>query len=108
MKKQLALAAGIAVLAAPAFASKARLAALGEDVNGSFYINDNRNIFLNASESLNHKDMVTFELEDNGSGNGEGGFLRSHGNMVYGAHLGRNTEYNQDTTDIVDTASDAG
>ena len=93
MKKQLALAAGLAVLAAPAFASKARLAALGEDVNGSFYISDNRNIFLNASEVNNHKDFVTYELENDG-GNGEGGFIRNAGNLVWGAHLGRNVSYN--------------
>ena len=102
MKKQLALAAGLAVLAAPAFASKARLQALGEDVNGSFYISDNRNIFLNASEVNNHKDFVTFELENDG-GNGEGGFIRNAGNLVWGAHMGRNLSYNT----LQDSAADA-
>ena len=43
MKKQLTVALGLAVLATPAFATKARLQALGEDVNGSYYVNDNRN-----------------------------------------------------------------
>lgn len=102
MKKQLALAAGLAVLAAPAFASKARLAALGEDVNGSFYIQDNRNIFLNASEVNNQKDFVTYELENVG-GNGEGGFIRNAGNLVWGAHMGRNVSYNT----LQDSAADA-
>jgi hypothetical protein len=95
MKKQIALAAGLAVLAAPAFASKARLQALGEDVNGSFYVNDNRNVFLNVAEVNNHKDLVTFEWgaadadDDTAAPRAEGGFFRSHGNMVYGVQLGR-------------------
>ncbi|MFP5458943.1 MAG: hypothetical protein ACLGG7_09440 [Bacteriovoracia bacterium] len=91
MKKQLVLAAGLAVLATPAFASKARLLALGEDVDGSFYIQDNRNIFLNASEINNNKDFVTYELA---AGDNEGGFARTAGNMVYGVHLGRTLDYN--------------
>jgi len=123
MKKQLVLVAGLAVLAAPAFASKARLAALGEDTNGSFYINDNRNIFLNASEVLNHKDLVTYEsgaagaADTDGASNAEGGLFRAHGNMVYGVQFGRNLSYNDgvgtfadqnqdgDTTDNTDIAA---
>lgn len=102
MKKQLVLAAGLAVLATPALATKARLIALGEDANGSFYINDNRNIFLNASEVLNHKDMVTFEWgagqdsDTGGDSNAEGGFLRASGNMVWGAQMGRVTDWSTD------------
>ncbi|MFP5489988.1 MAG: hypothetical protein ACLGG0_00700 [Bacteriovoracia bacterium] len=107
MKKQLALAAGLAVLAAPAFASKARLAALGEDTNGSFYIQDNRNIFLNASEVNNQKDFVTYELENDG-GNGEGGFIRNAGNLVWGAHMGRNLSYNEGTDSFATDANDDG
>lgn len=61
MKKQLIVALGLAVLATPAFASKARLQALGEDQYGSFYVNDNRNVFLNAANVNNHKDLATFE-----------------------------------------------
>ena len=104
MKKQLTLALGLAVLATPAFASKARLMALGEDANGSFFINDNRNIFLNAAEANNHADMVTFEFgnsntaDDNSTAgdanaNAEGGALMGHKNFVYGVHLGRNTNF---------------
>ncbi|MBA2405877.1 MAG: hypothetical protein H0V66_13960 [Bdellovibrionales bacterium] len=95
MKKQLVVALGLTVLAAPAFASKARLQALGEDVNGSFYINDNRNVFLNAAQVNNHKDLVTFEWGDttNGTDNAatpraEGGVFKTMGNMVYGLYLG--------------------
>jgi hypothetical protein len=95
MKKQLVVALGLAVLATPAFASKARLQALGDDVNGSFYINDNRNVFLNAANINNHKDLVTFEWGDTGTAvdgtaapRSEGGVFKTAGNMVYGVYLG--------------------
>jgi hypothetical protein len=95
MKKQLIVALGLAVLATPAFASKARLQALGEDQYGSFYINDNRNIFYNAAQVNNHKDLVTFEWGDtsnatdtNAAPKAEGGFFKSVGNLVYGVQLG--------------------
>ncbi len=96
MKTQLTLALGLAVLAAPAFASKARLQALGEDNYGSQYINDNRNIWLNAAQVNNHKDLVTYEFGTErtadtaaaGSARGEGGAFKTMGNMVYGVQFG--------------------
>ena len=100
MKKQLTVALGLAVLATPAFATKARLQALGEDIYGSYYINDNRNIWLNPAQITNHKDLVTFEWGDasgsgtaadvdtNASPRAEGGVNKAYGNMVYGLHLG--------------------
>lgn len=94
MKKQLTVALGLAVLATPAFATKARLQALGEDNYGSQYINDNRNIWLNAAQINNHKDLVTFELGDEqtvdnaSTSRGEGGVYKTMGNMVYGVHFG--------------------
>ncbi len=94
MKTQLTLALGLAVLAAPAFASKARLQALGEDNYGSQYINDNRNIWLNAAQVNNHKDLVTYEFgtenqsDDASSPRGEGGVFKTMGNMVYGVQMG--------------------
>ncbi len=95
MKKQLALALGLAVISGSALASKARLEALGEGSNGSQYLMDNRNIFLNPAQANYFKDMVTFEAgdttnedDDAGSPNAEGGFLKAHGNMVYGVFFG--------------------
>jgi hypothetical protein len=97
MKKQIVLGLGLAVIAAPALASKARLQALGEDTYGSFYINDNRNIFLNAAHLNNHKDLVTFEMgsetgdsdvDSSSAPRPEGGVFFGHGNLVYGVHLG--------------------
>lgn len=94
MRKQLTVVLGLAVLATPAFASKARLQALGEDIYGSFYVNDNRNIWLNSAQINNHKDLVTFEWgaqpaqDSNATPRGEGGVYKSHNNLVYGIHFG--------------------
>lgn len=98
MKLQLTVALGLAVLATPALATKARLEALGEDNFGSYFINDNRNQFLNPAQINNHKDIVTFEFGSTGNGtNGAdavrnpkavGGVNKSYGNMVYGLYFG--------------------
>jgi hypothetical protein len=94
MKLQLTVALGLAVLATPAFATKARLQALGEDSYGSSYINDNRNIWLNAAQINNHKDLVTYEFggsagqDSAATARGEGGVYKTMGNMVYGVHFG--------------------
>lgn len=110
MNKYLAVVLGAAVVSAPAFASKARLQALGEDISGSFYIDDNRNIFRNASLINNHNNFITFEwgdsnkaLDEVGAGtatggaaafnnlNGpraDGGFFMKSGELVYGLYLG--------------------
>lgn len=106
MKKQLVVALGLAVLATPAFASKARLLALGESADGSFFINDNRNIFLNAAEVNNHKDLVTFEW-GTGSSDAEGGFLKSHNNLVYGLQLGRENSMNDTVNTLHGGTADA-
>lgn len=110
MKKHLVLGAMLAVTATPALATKARLLSLGESANGSQYINDNRNIFLNSSYANLHKDQVILELGGNGatfapaSGRltkadtnaapqAEGGVLMGVGNMVYGAYFGGESAY---------------
>ena len=87
MKKQLIVALGLAVIAAPAFATRARLLALGEDANGSFYINDNRNMFLNAAEINNNKDFVTYELSQ------QAGVVKSINNMVYGIQMNNGSSF---------------
>ncbi len=98
MKRQLTVALGLLVVAAPAFATKARMEALGEDSFGSYYINDNRNIFLNPARINENKDFVTYEFGAAGDATtgadsaaaprAGGGFAKSHGNMVYGLHFG--------------------
>jgi hypothetical protein len=102
MKKQLTVALGLAVIATPVLASKARLEALGEDNFGSYYINDNRNIFLNPAKINENKDLATFEFgaSSNNTSVGteavdapraEGGVIKSYGNMAYGLHFGNST-----------------
>jgi hypothetical protein len=109
MKKHLVLGAALAVLATPAFATKARLVALGEEITGSQYINDNRNIFLNAAHANNYKDTAIFELggdgkasatgptsagakiDSNATPQSEGGVLYGWNNMVVGAYFGGET-----------------
>jgi hypothetical protein len=99
MKKLLTLGAALSLLSTSAFASKARLIALGEDQDGSFFIEDNRNIFLNPASVMNNKDMFTMEWGNSGNQttgtgssdttpNSEAGVIYSTGTFVYGLHLG--------------------
>ena len=108
MKKQLAIALGLAVVSVPAMASKARLESLGQGANGSQYIDDNRNVFLNAATLNQHKDFVTVEVGtsnaviDGASDDAatpltegprmEGGLFKSSGSMVYGLYFGHEND----------------
>ena len=91
MKKHIAIAAGLAVLSTSAFATKARMNALGQgDDRGSFYIQDSRNVFRNASDVNNMTNYVVTEwgtaaaTEDSVTAPGaEGGFFRSAGQFNY-------------------------
>ncbi len=99
------------VLNMSAYASKARLDALGQPTDGSFYIDDTRNIFLNPASINVLKDYVIFEWGNRGGytndviipGNttidvdetdvldksqAEGGYVRSIGNFVWGVFFG--------------------
>lgn len=95
MKRQSMLALGLLVLSSSAFASKARLEALGEDAGGSQFISDFRNVFLNPAHANTHKDFVTVEWgntenrEDKASSpRAEGGVFKSAGSMVTGLYFG--------------------
>lgn len=100
MKKLLLVTIGVATMAAPAFASKARLQALGEDIYGSTYIADNRNVFINAANVNNYNNFVTYEWgspttasgnDTNGTPKADGGVFVAHNNLVYGVYLGDET-----------------
>jgi hypothetical protein len=112
MKKQLIAIAALAILSTPAMATKARMLALGENIQdniGSLYFSDSRNIFQNAAYANDYKDMVIMEWGSTGSSAGpagttikgdtdtspqaEGGFLKSAGNYVYGLYLGSESPY---------------
>jgi len=89
-------------VASTAYASKSRLIALGEDQYGSYFIEDQRNIFLNAGKIHTHKDFMTLEWGSTGNTpatatpgtdtdtapNAEGGFITSAGPHVYGLYFG--------------------
>ncbi|WP_372651320.1 hypothetical protein, partial [Halobacteriovorax sp.] len=97
MKKQILIATGLAVLSTSAFASKARLEALGQnDDRGSFYVEDARNIFRNASKVNTHKNYITTEWgtasnttdDSTTAPHAEGGFFREMGSFNYGVYMG--------------------
>jgi hypothetical protein len=97
-----------------AYASKARMIALGEDQYGSYFIEDQRNVFLNAAKMHSQKEHITFEWGSSGatpetdpspSAPGpitsrisntdndknpiaEGGFFTSAGPTAYGVYFG--------------------
>jgi len=107
MKKHLALVAAVAVLSSSAYATKARLGALGQGRDGSYYISDTRNVFYNPSAIVDMNKYVVAELGEANNGgaqggnvrasttvdrwtapNAEGGFFGSMGRVAYGVYLG--------------------
>jgi len=99
MKKQIAIAMGLAVLSTGALASKARLEALGQGANGSMWLDDARNVVLNPAMLNFHKDFITMEWGKTNNGatadqdsaaapKAEGGMFKAAGNMVYGLYFG--------------------
>lgn len=85
------------LLSASAFASKARLEALGEDSYGSQYIDDNRNMFLNAAQIHNHHDFVQFDfgstsaVDQESSPRATGSYFTKNNGAVWGVSLGQNS-----------------
>ncbi len=100
MKKHLIVAAGVAILSTSAFATKARMQALGQSTEtGSFYLSDTRNVWSNPAEINNTKDYVVLEV---GSANidatqdvgAEGGFFKEIGNFTAGIYYGNRNKAN--------------
>lgn len=98
MKKMIAVA-GLAVLSTSAFATKARMQALGQDIqDGSLFMRDSRTVFLNPSHLVEQKDYIAVEWgTDTATGlnadadtapMAEGGFFKESGSFVYGLYLG--------------------
>jgi len=94
--KKIILGTLFLVLMAPsAFASKARLISLGQDKNGSPYLEDTRSVFLNPALLNKQADFADFELGSSTVGtnpNAEGGFFHSMGGYKLGVELGRETD----------------
>ncbi len=103
MKKHLAVATGLALLSSSAFATKARLQALGQGDTSKF-ISDSRNVFLNPA-SLNQMtnyvvtEWGTAQTSDESATNpgAEGGFFRNGGSLNYGFYFGNERDaFNDD------------
>lgn len=105
MKNILTVGTALMLLSTSAFASKARLQALGEDKDGSFFISDYRNIYINPSEINSLGNMAVLELGTSGQAFGglsldfdnktkaQGGVLYSLSNgLKVGAILGDETD----------------
>jgi hypothetical protein len=97
MKKQIALATtAAALLSTGAYASKARMQALGQDTQrGSYFLNDSRNVFRNAAgvASMNNYMITEWGTQNNaedshGGESPEGGIFRNAGSYSYGLYFG--------------------
>jgi len=101
MKKTLVIA-GLAVLSTNAFASKARMQALGQGFQ-SLYIQDSRSVFVNPAAVNENKNYIVTEWGTSGARDtyaddanaatvdaprAEGGFFREMGTFSYGLYLG--------------------
>lgn len=104
MKKHLVIATGLALLSTSAWATKARMEALGQSsATGSYFLSDSRNVFYNPAELNGMKDYTIFEWGSSVSTAGadfadgantpksEGGFFKTVGNFAFGAYLGRDS-----------------
>jgi hypothetical protein len=107
MKRNVLVIAGLAVLSTNAFASKARVQALGQDTQrGSEYIADSRNVFRNPAALNETKNYLITEwgsasaFDADNAPRAEGGFFREMGAFNYGLYLGNN-EGNDNRNDLV-------
>ncbi len=109
MKKQIVLATIATLATTSAYATKARMNALGQAQDrGSFYINDTRNVFRNAARINQTNNYVVTEWgQANAVGteeapNAEGGFFRQAGSFNYGLYLGSDITDNSTTDGFAD------
>jgi hypothetical protein len=111
MKNYLTLVLALSVVSSPAFASRARLESLGEGKNGSFYIDDSRNMFLNPASIVRYKKKMMLELggepvsdidsattptsvgTDNANRTrAQGGFTNTFGDFTYALYLNNTSD----------------
>lgn len=109
MKKQIVLATAATLLTSSAWATKARMSALGQDTDrGSFYIKDSRSVFRNAAHINSMNNYVLTEWGDatqNTNPKAEGGFYRSAGAFAYGVYMG--SEVGDQNRDVNTTGTNA-
>ncbi|MCB0356921.1 MAG: hypothetical protein KDD40_07935 [Bdellovibrionales bacterium] len=90
MKKLLMCALVTFAVAPLAFASKARLEALGQSANGSYFIDDSRNIFLNPATLAGMSNQLNIEVGNNTTTpKAEGGLIHNSDFGSLGLQLGR-------------------
>lgn len=95
MKRNVLVIAGLAVLSTSAFASKARMEAMGQG-SSSYYMMDSRSVFLNPASLNEMKNYVVTEWgasaqsDSTTAPRAEGGFFREMGAFSYGLYLGNN------------------
>lgn len=95
MKRNVLVIAGLAVLSTSAFASKARMEALGQG-SASYYLLDSRSVFVNPASLNEMKNYVVTEWgasaqsDSTTAPRAEGGFFREMGAFSYGLYLGNN------------------
>ena len=114
MKNYLTLVLALTVVSSPAFASRARLEALGESGDGSYYIDDARDIFLNPAQIVHYKKKLWLEagtdpgtsgssVTPNGTGTNamdvspagsraQGGFSNTFGDFTYGVYFNHDSQ----------------
>ena len=93
MKKIMMVGSALMLLSTSAFATKARLQALGEDKDGSYYISDYRNIYINPAELNSLGNMAVLEWGTAGSSFGDASVdpdsnPKAQGGVVYGLSNG--------------------
>lgn len=88
MKKIFIVGSALMLVSTATFASKARLQSLGEDKDGSYYISDYRNVYINPSELNTFGNKVFFEWGNAGKAVGNGSLdtdskTKAQGGMFY-------------------------
>lgn len=106
MKNLMMIGSALLVLSSSAFATEARLLALGmkeTDNDGMYYVQDSRNIFLNSAYVNNYADQLVMEyggagrqlnvgqtasLDAVNNPKAQGGVFKKYGSLVYGLYFG--------------------
>lgn len=105
--KKISFIVALACLSTSAHATKARMIALGEDAaDGSYYIQDDRNMFRNSAFLNDYANKSVLEwgnssgaagtnLDTDGAPKAQGGFIKNGGAYNYGAYLGNESNTTQ-------------
>jgi hypothetical protein len=128
MNKKLTMAvlATSALVGQQAFASKARMIALGEDKeSGSYHVQDVRNIFYNPAQVNQYQDLAIFEwgsetgrgytstvvyppeVDYNSGPKAQGGVIKSLGDYTLGVYFGNESDTVDLTRAVADTSTTA-